>query len=722
MMQHLYLRLVGSIRQRALWLALLPAVLVATALASYFSITGMGELDEELRRRGHTIVQYLAPASEYGLISGNRPSLQALVQAAMQQPDVRAAVVTDFQGRVLAISGRTQLPVRLAEQAGDLVGLLASSHDTLGFVAPVRRSQLDIDDFLSLEPMPPQPPGSDRLGWVYVELSSEDLQARKSALLLHTLLILTAGLGAGAYVALRMARSLSRPVGRLLKAVGRMAAGELEARVEQASAGELGALERGFNHMASRLQDMHESMQERIATATAQLAHQASHDPLTGLANRREFELHLQATLDGRGGEELHHVLCYIDLDRFKVVNDTCGHAAGDELLRQITQLLRQRVRGQDLLARLGGDEFGLLLERCSLEDGLRVVESLRQLVEDFRFVWNNRAFGIGASIGLVELDSRIQTLEEALAAADQACFAAKDLGRNRIHVYQADDREVVQHQGEMDWASRLTQAVEENRLLLYAQPVVPLVSGISSCLRFEVFLRLLNERGEVVLPEVFLPAAERFNLMPRLDRWAIDAACSGLRRLLDQESHPSLQCGINLSVQTVGRPETLEYIGERLQHYDIAPACLCFEVAEAAASRQFAEVQTFAQGLRQLGCGFAFDAFGSGLSSFAYLRALPPDYVKIDGDLIHRMTDDRVSQTLVRAIHDISRQLGVAAVAEMVDDAAVFAMVREIGIELGQGTWFDPPQLFEDWLAVCEARHVNGEAGVYSILPSPAA
>ena len=478
---------------------------------------------------------------------------------------------------------------------------------------------------------------------------------------------------------------------------------------------------RGFAELIAMQRDLVDKQAEtqRLNDENFRLANL---DVLTDLPNRRRFFAEFEVVIEQARSFGIPFTVGLVDLDGFKPVNDLYGHGAGDRVLVEVGRRLTSLPSPSAFIARLGGDEFGLLLERCSLEDGLRVVESLRQLVEDFRFVWNNRAFGIGASIGLVELDSRIQTLEEALAAADQACFAAKDLGRNRIHVYQADDREVVRHQGEMDWASRLTQAVEENRLLLYAQPVVPLVSGISSCLRFEVFLRLLNERGEVVLPEVFLPAAERFNLMPRLDRWAIDAACSGLRRLLDQESHPSLQCGINLSVQTVGRPETLEYIGERLQHYDIAPACLCFEVAEAAASRQFAEVQTFAQGLRQLGCGFAFDAFGSGLSSFAYLRALPPDYVKIDGDLIHRMTDDRVSQTLVRAIHDISRQLGVAAVAEMVDDAAVFAMVREIGIELGQGTWFDPPQLFEDWLAVCEARHVNGEAGVYSILPSPAA
>ncbi|HET7776574.1 MAG TPA: diguanylate cyclase, partial [Azospira sp.] len=533
MMKYFRRAFTGSIRRRAMLLAFLPAVLIASALAFYYSVTGMADLDEELRRRGITVVQYLGPASEYGVISGNRPSLQAQAQAAMQQPDVRAVVIADAKDRVLAISGRPLLAVPGIEHVGDGASLSGQGRGFLGFTAPIRRNQLEIDDFLGLDSAPADHAATERIGFVYVEFSSEEFQARKNQLLLHTLLILALGLGAGGMVALRMARSLSRPVGRLVDAVGRMAAGELDARVDQSSVGELGELERGFNHMAGRLQNMHDTMQERITTATAQLAHQASHDSLTGLMNRREFENQIRAVLAERSGEAPYHVLCFIDLDRFKIVNDTCGHAAGDELLRQITQLLRQRVRGQDLLARLGGDEFGLLLERCRLEDGTRVVESLRQLVSDFRFVWNSRAFSVGASIGLVELDARFRTLEEALSAADQACFAAKDLGRNRIHIFQADDRDVARHFDEMDWATRLNQALEEKRFLLYVQPVVPLATGSPSGRRFEVFLRLLNERGEVVCPETFLPAAERFNLMPALDRWVIDAACAGVRRLL---------------------------------------------------------------------------------------------------------------------------------------------------------------------------------------------
>lgn len=705
----------GTIRQRAILLALLPAAIIASALAFYHSVTGMDDLDSELRQRGITIVQYLGPASEYGVIAGNRGSLQALAQAAMQQPDVRAVVIADAHGRTLAISGRpSSLP--MASQGGpDRAALVASGRGYLGFASPIRRSELDIDDFQDL--VAPPAHGSEGIGRVYVELSSEDLQSRKTDLLLHTMLILAAGLLAAAVVALRIADSLSRPVSQLLGAVGRMAGGELGVRVDTGSAGELGELERGFNHMADRLQEMHDSMQDRIASATAQLAHQASHDPLTGLVNRREFEFRLAATLAARGEGAPYHILCYMDLDRFKVVNDSCGHAAGDELLRQITQLLRHRARSQDLLARLGGDEFALLLERCSLEDAIRVVESLRQQVEEFRFFWDEQAFSVGVSIGLVELDGSIHSLEDALGAADKACYEAKDQGRNRIQVFRREDGAGLRQQVELDWASRLNRALEDNRFLLYAQPVVPLVAGLPTVLRFEVFVRLLSERGEIVLPDTFLPAAERYHLAASLDRWVIDAACAGVRRLVDQSESSRVCCGINLSIQTVTHPDTLEYIRGRLEHHGIAAASLCFEIREDVVSRQLAEVSAFSQGLRRLGCGFAFDDFGSSVSSFSYLKVLAPDYVKIDGTLVRSMADDPVSRTLVRSIHDIGSQLNVMAVAEMIDDAAVFAQVRELGIEYGQGIWFEPPRLFEDWLSVCEARIPGGDQGIYAVI-----
>ena len=712
MMQHLYLCLVGSIRQRALWLALLPAVLVATALASYFSITGMGELDEELRRRGHTIVQYLAPASEYGLISGNRPSLQALVQAAMQQPDVRAAVVTDFQGRVLAISGRTQLPVRLAEQAGDLVGLLASSHDTLGFVAPVRRSQLDIDDFLSLEPMPPQPPGSDRLGWVYVELSSEDLQARKSALLLHTLLILTAGLGAGAYVALRMARSLSRPVGRLLKAVGRMAAGELEARVEQASAGELGALERGFNHMASRLQDMHESMQERIATATAQLAHQASHDPLTGLANRREFELHLQATLDGRGGEELHHVLCYIDLDRFKVVNDTCGHAAGDELLRQITQLLRQRVRGQDLLARLGGDEFALLMRPLGgpIEAAAAAEAVIAAIAPPFEV--DGHSITIGASVGIALAPGDGTDTTALMKNADLALYKAKSEGRAVFHFFEPGMDAALQRRRIIEVG--LQTALARGQLRMVYQPLIRLADDKVSC--FEALLRWDHPERGAISPVEFIPVAEETGLIVPIGAWVLEQAC---RAALAWPS--DVRVAVNLSAVQFRDKHLAETIRTILKRTGLPAARLELEITESLLLADSEPVLKTLHALRAAGIRIAMDDFGTGYSSLSYLRSFPFDKIKIDRSFMTDLTGRNDDSAIVAAVIGLGHSLGMSTTAEGIETVEQLAAVRAHGCDEVQGFYFAPP-LPEAAITGLLARPVSGGFGAGPAGPVTAA
>lgn len=709
-----------GIRQRVVLLALVPATLIACVLAFYYSFHGMAMLDAELQRRGMTIVQYLAPASEYGVISGNGSSLQALAQAAMQQPDVRAVLIADDQGRVLAISGRAAIPAGLLDKSDKGEGLLASGADWFGYGAPILRSRLEIDDFrdFGLGPWHQGSASTDLVGHVYVEISSGELRQRKVELLLNTLLILLAGLLVATVMALRLAYTVTRPLRRLAQAVGQMARGDLEARVAQSSGGELGDLEHGFNHMATRLQDLHGTMQERIADATAQLAHQASHDPLTGLINRREFERRAEAALLSARNEGAHHVLCFVDLDRFKIVNDTSGHGAGDELLRQITHLLRQRLRSHDLLARLGGDEFGLLLENCSLEDATQVVETLRQAVEAYRFAWGDHVFSIGASIGLVAIDWQVKSLVEAMSAADQACYAAKELGRNRIHVFQIGDQDLSRRQGEIDWASRIATALEDNRLLLYAQPVVPLATGAGMGLRFEVFLRLLNEKGEMVMSEAFLPAAERFDLMPALDKWVIEAACLGLRRLLERSRQHNLLCAINLSVQSATRPEMLQYIEAQLAKYGIPPAALCFELTEAAASRHFSEVVSFVQGLRSMGCGFALDDFGSGLSTFTHLRTLPPDYVKIGGSLVRDMADDRINLTLVRAIHEITRQMGVMAVAENVDRADVFAALREVGIEYGQGHWFESARPFEDWLLVCEERLADHGEGFYTLAP----
>jgi diguanylate cyclase (GGDEF)-like protein len=704
------------LRYQLLVLALAPAVLVAIALDAYFVISGLGALDAELRGRGLATVRYLAPASEYGVLSGNRDSLQPIVQAAMSEPDAQAVLITDANGRILASGGRRTRNGSVVLQADGV----SEGNGWLGFSAPIRRSGVD---GLALEDLFGGPDeaamhGAAVIGRVYVELGTAALQARRDRLLLTGLAILFAGLLGGALLALRIARSVSRPLMKLSSAVEAMADGQLDVRVSEHSGGELAVLERGFNQMAARLEDAHLNLQERIEHATAQLAHQARHDSLTGLVNRREFESRVEHAIAVARAGETEHALCYLDLDQFKIVNDTSGHAAGDELLRQITHLLRTRVRGEDTLARLGGDEFGVLLEDCRLDDALRVAEALRRMVEEFRFTWQGRVFVVGVSIGLVLITRASKSLSEVLSAADQACYAAKDKGRNRIQLYQADDRELVERRGEMNWAARIAQALEENRLLLYAQPVVPLSAPASEEQHVELLLRMLDEEGNIIPPRAFLAAAERYDQMPTIDRWVVSAACAGIRRYLDRYPDRQVVAAVNISAQSVDRGTMLPWIADQIAAARIPPESLCIEISEAVASLNFAETMNFVQGLRLVGCRFSFDNFGCGMASFSYLKNLPPDFIKIDGSIVREIAESNLSRTMVRAINEMAGHLGVLAIGEAVDSPQVLAALREQGVLWGQGHWFERPRPFNEWLEQAPPPPeppIEGEARVLS-------
>jgi diguanylate cyclase (GGDEF)-like protein len=683
------------IRHKLLLLALLPAVLVAVALGAYFINSGLGALDAELRSRGQATARYLAPASEYGMISGNRNNLQSLAQAAMREPDVQTVLIIDAAGHTLAASGR-QGSLRFTP---GLRGRVDEGAGWLGFSAPIMRSSVELDDYLDAQQESKNQHGADVLGQVYVELTTLGLQQQRAGLLWTGLAILFAGAVVAALLARRMAHSVSQPVMRLVEAVHAMEGGKLDTRVPASSSAEFAVLERGFNQMAAKLEDAHLTLEERIKQATAQLVYQAGHDSLTGLVNRREFEVRVESALITARAGSAEHAICFLDLDQFKIVNDTCGHAAGDELLRQITNLLKARVRDQDTLARLGGDEFGVLLEDCHLADALRVAEALRKMVEEFRFSWRDRMFMIGVSVGLVMINRESKSLAEVIGAADQACYVAKEKGRNRIQVFQLNDRELVERRGEMSWATRISQALEENRMLLYAQNIVPLNPSVVDGVHIEVLLRMQDEQGEIVPPRAFLPAAERYDLMLALDRWVISAACAGIRKYLERSRCKFFVCSINLSAQAVVDAEMPLWIASQLALYDVPPECLCVEISEAAASLNLAETMHFVQRLKGMGCRFALDDFGSGMASFSYLKNLPPDYVKIDGSIVREIVDSSISQTLLRAIHDIASSMGVQTIAESVDSPQMFIALRDHGIAYGQGHWFELPKPLNNWL-----------------------
>ena len=432
-------------------------------------------------------------------------------------------------------------------------------------------------------------------------------------------------------------------------------------------------------------------------TATRQLSdhlvYNASHDPLTGLANRRQFERRLQQALSAARTEQAEHALCYLDLDQFKVINDTCGHVAGDELLRQLANLLKQTVRKHDTLARLGGDEFGVVLTSCPPADALRVADSLRKAVEDFRFLWENKSFNVGVSIGLVPIHEASGDSTALLAAADAACYAAKDRGRNRIHLYREDDAELARRHGEMQWVPRIHRALEEDRFRLVGQPIVS-VTGHDRA-HLEVLVRMVGEDGEDVLPGAFLAPAERYGLIHRIDRWVIDAAFEWLARRRGDLERLTL-CSINLSGRSVGDRELCDFIVRRLEETGIPPGKICFEITETTAIANLSVATELITELKALGCRFALDDFGSGLSSFDYLKNLPVDFIKIDGMFVRDIADDPMDLALVKAIHEIGHVMGKETIAEFVENEHILKKLMRVGIDYAQGFYVGAPRPLE--------------------------
>lgn len=427
-----------------------------------------------------------------------------------------------------------------------------------------------------------------------------------------------------------------------------------------------------------------------------QLNYQACHDTLTGLINRPEFERRAKHLLANLHTDNHEYALCFMDLDQFKVVNDTCGHIAGDELLRQLSCALQGRVRQNDTLARLGGDEFAVLIENCSLKHAELVALALKETIQDLHFSWEGHTFRVSASIGLVAINETTADLSELLSRADSACYMAKDLGRNRIHVYHPEDQELVQRQGEMKWVARIYLALAEERFCLYAQAIEALNNNAGK--HYEILLRLKDEKGEIIPPGAFLPAAERYNIITQLDRWVIKQCCQLLL------SHPVFLeqinfISINLSGQSLTDESFLDFVIARLKQPGIDCHKICFEITETAAIANLTRAIKFISSLKSLGCKFALDDFGSGLSSFAYLKNLPVDYLKIDGMFVKGLVHDPIDHAMVKSINEIGQTMGMKTIAEFVENDEIKGMLREIGVNYVQGYGIDKPQPLENLL-----------------------
>jgi diguanylate cyclase (GGDEF)-like protein/PAS domain S-box-containing protein len=426
---------------------------------------------------------------------------------------------------------------------------------------------------------------------------------------------------------------------------------------------------------------------------TRQMSYQASHDALTGLVNRREFERRLQEAMDSAQTGNVGHAICYLDLDRFKVVNDTCGHTAGDNMLREVASLIKEAVRDSDTVGRIGGDEFALLLVGCPLEKARQIADDVVRSVNDYRFVWKDKIFNVGVSIGIVEIGSGGGAIEDIMSAADSACYVAKKQGGLHVHVYSAREEASARHSGEIHWLQKLQGALRDNRFELYYQPIMHARAGAQRGPALEVFVRLCGENGlPSVPPAEFIRAAERYRLMPHIDRWVVQTVLSALGRG-GMRLPPGRSVAINIAGQTLGDAEFLEFVVDCFDHTGANPGDICFEITESSVVASLDHAQRFIAVLHGMGCEFALDDFGSGLSSFSTLRTLPMNYLKIDGSFINNLAGDTVNQAMVAAMIELSRSLNFRVVAEQVEDQVSLDAVIAMGIDFVQGFVVGRPQ-----------------------------
>ena len=417
---------------------------------------------------------------------------------------------------------------------------------------------------------------------------------------------------------------------------------------------------------------------------TQEISHQASHDSLTGLLNRQEFEYRLEGAISSAATHDVQHVLCYLDLNQFKIINAQAGHTAGDIILKQAADHMKQHMRSIDLFARLGGDEFALLLVNTTIDQAKLIAQELIDTIRNSTFKWRDQHFEIGISIGLITIDKNSQDPAHMLTRAELACFTAKDHGRNKLHIYRQEDDELTRRHTEMMRAAGVTGALQEDRFRIYCQPIVALSPKNNESLHYELLIRLTDPKGDLIMPASFIPAAERYGLMTSLDRWMISTAFRSYNDIFGKDS--GVQIAINLSGNSLNDDSLLDFIKGEISKTEIEPSNVCFEITETAAISNLDQVSQLILDLKRIGCRFALDDFGSGLSSFTYLKNLPVDYLKIDGSFVHDMIDDTIDHAMVEAINQVGHIMGIGTIAECAESEEVVEMLRELGVDYAQG------------------------------------
>jgi len=488
---------------------------------------------------------------------------------------------------------------------------------------------------------------------------------------------------------------VSLPLRQLSHASEYLARGKYDIKLPKANQDEVGHLIRAFEHMSTSLNQYksqveleikeHKQTTQELIVQRKRLAYQATHDSLTGLLNRREFELRLNAAIDRARDESVIHAVFFIDLDRFKIINDSSGHLAGDELLKQISSLITKHIRNSDSVARLGGDEFAILLEFCPVNIATQTVSTLHKSIQEFTFHWNDKSFNVGASIGIAFITNQTKDLLSVLLEADSACYSAKAAGRNRYYFYENNHTSIQNPNHKADSVNLLMHALKNEKFILYAQVIQAVDSNQYSRIHYEMLIRMLGNDNEIILPQHFIPIAERYHLMPQIDRWVIENTLLILENI-NKASDKSISFSINLSGVSMSDEHLLPFIREHLLMRNINPKDICFEVTETAAISDIENAKKLISELKSLGCEFALDDFGSGFSSFDYLKNLKMDYLKIDGTFVRNIIHDRIDAAMVSSIHDIGKVLGMKTIAEFVENEEILKVIGDLGIDFVQG------------------------------------
>ncbi len=675
-----------SIQSRLLLLVIGPVFALSCILLLFDFKEQLQREEDKLSQHALTTAKFLSAVIHNQTELHGQDYIERLLKASqLNREPYLSLIIADADNHAIANLGTSfNISETLPQQ--DTIVMQQSTHD------------ITMVKVLSTEPT------HHLLGYVFVAIDKASLIEDHRQAFIKNVGYITLALILCSILVSWVSRSISQPIRDMTSALKRFVIGSQQVSQGKNSLPEIKSLQSTINQISRDMQHVEADMRHRIQDAQAQLRYQARHDALTGLVNRQELERRLQQALQDVKQHRANHVFCYMDLDQFRVINDTCGHLAGDEMLRQISMILSQRIRAEDTFARLGGDEFGLLLSYCQVEKAIEIAAQLRQMVETFRFMHEGRLFQTGISIGIVEITTTLKDVGEITRHADAACYVAKDNGRNQIHLFHPEDDVLLKRHVEMEWVLRINEAIEHNEFVLYCQGIFPLQQKELPPF-YEILIRKRDEHGGIIPPAEFLPSAERYHLMTKIDRWVIQHAFMALQPLFKMQSSVSpFIVSINLSGMSLGDAQLLPYIQNCFDTYDISPSHVCFEVTETSAIINIDNTIKLITELQKMGTRFMLDDFGSGMSSFSYLKHLPVNFLKMDGAYVKDITSNKVDLAMAQAIQSVAQSMEIQTIAEYVEDEATLDCLKDMGVAFAQGFYLNRPMPLSEALA----RHIG--------------